>query len=155
EGVGTDGMKLARRQMAMPRAGNLPSFHGDDVSPGDYIPQILEGFTAMYRLLMSHRDELRSSDGPLQRFANDEVRVVFRSTRTYGTLRAESFHPDVLRDAVDRDLLFDRLWISVERWPHLGNVVSAESQDLQQGDIPFFTTRPQSLDVWTSTKTCI
>ncbi len=36
-----------------------------------------------------------------------------------------------------------------------GTRVSAECDDLQRGDIPFFTTRPQSLSVWTSTKRCI
>lgn len=154
-GVGTDEIRLSRRKMEMPPTDNRPSLNGLEVNPDDYLQEILEGFSGMYRLLMSHRDDLVASNGPLQRFANDEVRVVFRSTRTYGTLLMESFHPDVMRDAVDRDLLFDRLWIGVEQWPYLAQVVSAECEDLQRGDIPFFSTRPQSLDVWTSTKRCI
>src|SRR5262249_44787367 len=50
-----------------------------------------------------------------------------------------------------RDRLFDRLWVAVEHLPHLARVVTAERDDLLRGDIPYFTTRPASRDVWTST----
>jgi type 2 lantibiotic biosynthesis protein LanM len=52
-------------------------------------------------------------------------------------------------------LLFDKLWISVEACPYLAKVISAECEDLQRGDIPLFSTRPNSLHVWTSTNKCV
>ena len=86
---------------------------------------------------------------------DDEVRMIFRPTRTYGVLLTESFHPDVMRDAPGRDLLFDRLWMAVEASPHLAKVITAECEDLQRGDIPYFSARPDSLHAWSSTNRCI
>jgi lantibiotic modifying enzyme len=103
----------------------------------------------MYRLLLKHQQELLSRGGPLAAFAEDEVRVVLRSTQTYSHLREESFHPDVLRDAVDRDYLMDQLWLSVPREPFLSQVMAAEQAALQRCDIPLFTTRVDSRDLWT------
>ena len=147
---GTDEMRLTRKRVAMPVANNRPSLNGTDVNSADYVAEIITGFTRVYRLLLEHREELLSAGGPLACFARDPVRVVLRPTQTYGVLLAESFHPDVLHDALDRDLLFDRLWVAVEPLPYLAKVVHAECEDLQNGDIPIFTTEPCSRDLWTS-----
>jgi type 2 lantibiotic biosynthesis protein LanM len=155
ENVGTDEMKLSRRQMPIPGSGNRPRLNEHDVSPVDYMNEISKGFTSVYLLLMKNRDALIAQDGPLLHFADDEVRVIFRPTKTYGVLLQESFHPDVLRDALERDQLFDRLWIAVEALPYLATIVTDECADLQNGDIPFFSTRPRSLHVWSSTNKCI
>ncbi len=144
EDAGTDAMRCARKRMAMPGSHNRPTINGDEVNVLNYAEAILTGFTAIYQLLLEHRHELLADDGPLARFTEDEVRVILRPTRTYGMLLHESFHPDVLRDALDRDRLFDRLWVVIEHLPHLAKVIPAERDDLQQGDIPMFTTRPGS-----------
>ncbi len=151
EDIGTDAMKLSRRHMPVRSSNNRPSLNGLDIAPSDYIPEIVSGFTSVYRVLVKHREDFVSPDGPLLRFANDEVRVIFRPTRTYGVLLDESFHPDVLRDALHRDLLFDRLWIAVDAFPYLAKVIPAEYGDLQLGDIPYFSTRPASRHLWSST----
>jgi lantibiotic modifying enzyme len=44
-----------------------------------------------------------SETGALARFADAEVRVIVRPTRAYGLLLHESFHPDFLRDSLDRE----------------------------------------------------
>ena len=123
-----------------------------------YIPimfkRLWTDLSAFIDCSMEYRDDLVRPNGPLMAFAHDEVRVIFRPTKTYSVLLNESFHPDVLRDALDRDLLFDRLWIAVESSPHLAKVISSECEDLQVGDIPFFSTCPNSLHVWSSTKDC-
>ena len=147
---GTDEMRLTRKRVAAPVANNRPSLNGNEVNSADYVAAIVTGFTRVYRLLLAHRDELLSASGPLTRFAHDQVRVVLRPTQTYAVLLGESFHPDVLRDALDRDLLFDRLWVAVESLPYLAKVVHAEREDLQNGDIPLFTTVPCSRDLWAS-----
>jgi type 2 lantibiotic biosynthesis protein LanM len=151
----TDDMRLVRERIATPGFKNRPTLNGVEVSPADYIADISDGFAAVYGLLMKYRDDLLMPDGPVARFATDEVRVVLRHTRTYGELLAESFHPDVLRDAVDRDLLFDRLWVAVEKSPHLAKVISAEIEDLRRGDIPLFASRPDCRDIWTSLGTSL
>jgi type 2 lantibiotic biosynthesis protein LanM len=76
------------------------------------------------------------------------VRVIIRATQIYSVLLSESFHPDVLRNALDRDRLFDRLWIGIDQNPNLARVIPSERDDLWQGDIPMFTTGAGSRDLW-------
>lgn len=150
EGVGTDKMKLTRKRIEMPGAQNQPTFNGEKVNVLDYTEAIASGFTNLYCLLLRHRDELLAENGPLASFAKDTVRVIVRATRTYAMLLGESFHPDVLRNALDRDRLLDRLWLAVEHLPHLAKLIPVEREDLLKGDIPMFTTRPESKNFWTS-----
>lgn len=150
EKADTDEMRFVRKPTTTSAAQNRPSLNGSDVRACDYVDKITGGFANAYRLVLKHRDELLSPGGPLSWFADDEVRVILRPTSTYYILLSESFHPDVLRDALDREQLLDRLWVATEILPHLARVISPERQDLQNGDIPIFTTRPSSRDLWTS-----
>jgi type 2 lantibiotic biosynthesis protein LanM len=155
EGTGADAMWLTRMRVAMPGGQNRPTLNGIEVDVLNYAQAITTGFTSVYRALLEHRDDLLADYGPLARFAGDEVRAFFRPTPTYGALLQESFHPDVLRDALDRDRLFDWLWSGVAYCPDLARVIPAEREDLWQGNIPKFTTHPGSRDLWSSTNECI
>jgi type 2 lantibiotic biosynthesis protein LanM len=148
EGRGTDEMHIAHKRAVVGGALNRPTLGGGEINALDYAEAIVAGFTVIYRLLLERRDELLSEDGPLARFADDQVRVLLRPTRTYGELLQGSFHPDFLSDALERDRYFDQLWVGVEADPHLARVVSAERAALHGGDIPMFTTLPGSRDLW-------
>jgi type 2 lantibiotic biosynthesis protein LanM len=56
-------------------------------------------------------------------------------------------HPDYLQSAVDRDRLFDRLWLDAVRYPPLRRAVRAERADLIRGDVPRFEALPGSTDL--------
>jgi type 2 lantibiotic biosynthesis protein LanM len=150
-GAGTDEMVAVKEPLRMPGGRNRPSIDGSDVEVQQYKEPIISGFSRMYELLRSHRDELLSGDGPLRRFAQDSVRVVVRATRGYAVLLSHSLHPDYLRDGLELDRLLDRLWVGVEDNPHLLRLIQAERRDLLEGDIPIFTSRPVSGDLCTST----
>ncbi len=68
--------------------------------------------------------------------------------RTYRRLLRESYHPDMLRDALDRDRFLDLLWVEVEDDPDLAKVMQVEREELLRGDLPLFTARPASQDLW-------
>ncbi|MDB5080411.1 MAG: Lantibiotic modifying enzyme [Chloroflexi bacterium] len=148
EGKGTDHVRLVRQTMEIPPTENLPRLDGNPVNVLDYSSDIMQGFEAMYRLLLQRRAELLA--GPLQSFRQDEVRVIFRNTSTYGKLLQESFHPDFLGDALDRDRFFDHLWAPIELEPHLEKIIPSEREDLHVGDVPVFNTRPDSRNVYDS-----
>ncbi len=150
EGLNTEELRFIRKRVEMPGSRNRPMLNNEDIDVQGYAAYLVTGFTDMYRLLLKHRDAFLSSDNPLVRFANDEVRVIVRPTFLYARLLQESFHPDMLRNALDRDFLFDHLWLGVHSRPLLAKVISAERVDLQRGDIPIFTTRINSCDLWTS-----
>jgi type 2 lantibiotic biosynthesis protein LanM len=153
EGEGTDEMRLVRKHIEMKRGYNCPRLHNQDVQPLDYLEQIVSGFTALYRLLLTNREALRVNWLP--RFAQDEIRSVPRATRAYALLVRESFHPNQLRDGLKRERFFDYLWMDVPGRPILKRLIPAERADLLQGDIPLFTTHPESRDIWTSRGECL
>ncbi|HEX3528411.1 MAG TPA: type 2 lanthipeptide synthetase LanM family protein [Thermoanaerobaculia bacterium] len=149
-GAGTDEMRAVRERVPLPGGHNRPQLDGKDVEAAGYTAEMAAGFADVYRLLIRRREELLAPGSPVSRFAGDPVRAVLRPTQMYGLLLTESFHPDVLRDALDRDLLFDRLWVGIGEQPALARVIAAEHADLHGGDIPAFTACPASVDLWTS-----
>src|SRR4029453_10067721 len=101
-------------------------------------------------ILLAHRDELLAVNGQIHRFAGDPIRVVLRPTRQYALLLSESNHPDVMRDALERDRLIDRLWVAVPNKPELEQIIQWEHADLTDGDVPLFTSLPSSRDLFST-----
>ena len=151
ESAGTDSMHIARKRMAIPGGQNRPTLAGGEVNVLNYSEALVQGFASVYHTLLRHRNELLAEDGPLANFGDVEVRVILRPTKVYAQLLNEGYHPNMLRNALDRDRFFDRLWVDIERQPKLARVFSAERRDLQGGDVPMFTTVPNSRDLFDST----
>jgi type 2 lantibiotic biosynthesis protein LanM len=148
EQVGSDKMNLQRKKMKMMGDLNRPTLNDSEINLSDYQEEIVAGFTNVYCLLLKYRDELISENSLLDRFAKDEVRVIIRHSQLYSVLLQESFHPNLLRNALDRDRFFDKLWLGIEHNPYLAMVIPSEKEDLHQGDIPIFKTYPNSCDLW-------
>ncbi|GIH94324.1 type 2 lanthipeptide synthetase LanM family protein [Planobispora siamensis] len=150
--AGTDVMRVVREPKPVRGCRSRPRLpDGGDADFRDHADAVLQGFRHFYGLLLAHRDELLAPAGPLAAFAGDEVRVVLRETRTYGTLLYESLHPSVLRDGMECELLFARLWSQVATRPYLARVVACEREQLWDGDVPVFTARAGSRDLTAGT----
>lgn len=147
EGSGQDTMHLIKMKKMLYQGQNRPRLRGRDVDVLDYAASVESGFRHVYQLLLDHREELLAHDGLLSRFEDAEVRCILRATRTYWLLLQAGFHPDVLQDALQRDRLFDKLWVGVADTPEVAAVVEDERRDLERGDIPFFTTLTSSRDL--------
>ena len=145
---GTDTMRLVRRPVRMTGGHNRPRIGDDEVEPAQYLSALLAGFGTAYDAVAAHRDDLIGPGGLLPRCADDEIRLIARPTQLYASLLDESTHPDALRDALDRDRLFDLLWTDSLDSTTRRRLVPHELTDLWAGDIPLFTTRPGSRDVW-------
>ncbi|MDF5712055.1 MAG: type 2 lanthipeptide synthetase LanM family protein [Nostoc sp. S4] len=155
EGIATDEMRLTTEESQLEGDQNQPRLNDVTVNILNYVEDITNGFSNIYQLLLKHKDELLTANRLLTQFAEDEVRVVLRPTRTYALLLQESYHPDVLRNALDRDRHFDRLWMAVKHQPYLIEAIAAEQVALWRGDIPIFTTRPTSRDLVACNGQCI
>ncbi|GAA3665370.1 hypothetical protein GCM10022267_59550 [Lentzea roselyniae] len=142
--AGTDRMRLVRRPRESSGASNRPVLGGVPAEPADYQDSLMAGFRAGYDAIVTGRDELLRL---VRACADDEVRFVARATRQYAVLLDESTHPSVLADAMDRDLAFGVLVIDD---PLLDRLVPFEVSDLWHGDVPLFTCRPSSRDLWTT-----
>ncbi|MDT7790431.1 MAG: hypothetical protein QOF58_8850 [Pseudonocardiales bacterium] len=142
--AGTDRMRLVRRPRESSGAFNRPLLGGVPAEPADYQDSLLAGFRAGYDAIVAHRSELLRL---VRACADDEVRFVPRATRQYAVLLDESTHPSVLIDAMDRDLAFGVLIVDD---PLLDRLAPFEVTDLWRGDVPLFTCRPGSRDLWTT-----
>ena len=145
---GTDKMRIEREQREIAEEKNRPKLQGQHVDMLTYESHILDGFTELYRLFVEHRTAWLSQ--LLLPFEQDEIRLIVRSTRTYGLLLTESYNPECLQDALERDILFDYLWDGAASQPHLRQVIAAERHDLEEDTIPLFTGCPASTDIFTS-----
>jgi type 2 lantibiotic biosynthesis protein LanM len=147
EAHGTDEMRLIQKDGTSAGSENQPTLNGAQLDLLDYVEPITNGFATMYQLLQRNRHELLSADGPLACFYEDTIRVVLRPTITYSLLLRSSLHPDTLHDALDRDAMFGTLCSGSLQ---LDRIVAAEITDLNNRDLPVFTTSPCSMDVLTS-----
>jgi type 2 lantibiotic biosynthesis protein LanM len=150
EAPGTDSLRLVRRPVDLPAGENRPRLAGAEADVRDHAGAFLSGFAAACRLLIAHRGELLAPGGLLDRFAGDTVRALLRPTMSYMRLLQEGCHPHVLQSALERDRLFDTLWETASSDPKADPALAAEHADLWLGDVPVFTTRPDSRDLWDS-----
>jgi type 2 lantibiotic biosynthesis protein LanM len=150
--AGLDSMHLVRRPGQTQSTANRPMLDGTMIEPREHEIAVLTGFRAAYEAIARHRDEFLGPDGLLARCASDQLRFVPRGTSLYTSLLDESTHPDALRDAAGRSQLLDLLWDADES---LHAIVPHELADLWAGDVPLFTARPGSRDVWASDGTQI
>jgi type 2 lantibiotic biosynthesis protein LanM len=148
ESPGTDRMRLVRRPRAFTASSdNRPSFEGRVIDPGEHEAALLDGFRVGYDAIVRDRRGLVSR---VVDCADIEVRVVFRHTRGYQILLEETTHPDLLRDGLDRDRTLDVLWTDSAADPVRSRLCPHEAEDLWAGDVPLFSGRPDTLDVYAS-----
>ncbi|MGY0233003.1 type 2 lanthipeptide synthetase LanM family protein [Longispora urticae] len=143
---GTDAMRIDRRTLLTRGARNRPVRDGVPVDARSFTRDLLAGFRLGYTTLVAARAELLTL---LATFADDETRVVIRPTWVYAMLLDESTHPDVLRDALDRDRILDHLWALSAGDAFRENLIHHELRELWAGDVPVFTSRPGSRDLFT------
>jgi type 2 lantibiotic biosynthesis protein LanM len=152
DGVGTDAMRLVRRRGEFRGATNRPRLGASDIEPAEYRAAMLGGFREGYDAIVRHRSELI---GLLTACTNDEIRIVARPSQVYATLLDESTHPDVLRDAVQRERVFDALTIDSACDLARQRLIPSELTDLWAGDLPMFTSKPGSRDLWAADGECL
>jgi type 2 lantibiotic biosynthesis protein LanM len=140
--AGLDTMRIELRHVSMSDPDGPAAVSKEPGELLDYTPDILAGFTEVYRLCERHAGELTA--GPLAAFDGDEIRVVLRSTLWYTVLLSTSLHPRLLGDALDRERHFDALWRDVPDRPYLAACTSHERADLWRNDIPVFTATTSS-----------
>lgn len=157
-GAGTDRMRLVRRPPGFAGAANRPSLAGTAATatatatataePAQYAEAVVEGFGAAYDLIQYSQSAWTGPSGLLSRFAEHEVRVLVRDTRAYAVLLDESTHPQLMRDEEQYHRTFGELREQLGPTDALGELADDELAELLAGDIPVFTTRPGSADLW-------
>jgi len=138
----TDMMRVELTAPLLPVPAHRPVVGDAPLCLLDYAPDFLAGFTEAYQLCQENKAEL--AQGPLASFRGARVRVVVRRTAWYAAMLRMSFHPDVLRDGLDREQLFDALWRAAPRSPVLAACAEHERADLWDNNIPLFAAATDS-----------
>lgn len=97
------------------------------------------GFTDTYRFLIAQRVVLAGPGGPLQAFARQPLRFVFRDTNLYIKLLAPSLGAAALREGVDRSIELEALYralLSRDATSALSAAIDVEVEALEALDIP-------------------
>jgi type 2 lantibiotic biosynthesis protein LanM len=141
-------LREVRKQVSRTGAGNLPNFDGRPVGVAAHEKALLAGFRLAYDAILRHRTEFIDL---LEQCGDDEVRVAVRHSAGYTRLLTESTRPELLRDGLVRDQALDLLWTESTRHPLRWRVCRDELADLWALDVPLFTTRPGSADLWSAT----
>jgi type 2 lantibiotic biosynthesis protein LanM len=138
EAPATDRMRLVRSAL---------DSTDQHAQPADVEDALLAGFEAAYDAVAAGQAELVGPHGLLWRFANVKVRVRVRAVEVYQQLLAESTHPDVLRDALDRDRLLGGLVSTPTDDSVRVRIAMGELAGLRAGVIPDFASWPGSGDL--------
>lgn len=104
-----------------------------------------QGFRQAYTYLMLHKGAYLEQ---LQTFKKDAIRLLFRPTVAYAHLLKEGLHPDMLGETASAERLMANLDLVANDYPECGIILEAEKSDLRQGDVPYFQTSAEGIDLW-------
>lgn|GEM_PF-1621772 len=144
-GQGTDSMRMERNASGMLTGqSNRPTIRGEAVRTEDYQHCVREGFACGYNVLAARHREAAEF---VRAFDGCDLRFIVRHTATYARLLTESTHPDFNRDGRALDIFLDGVWAAAHDDPSLDSMIEAEREDMQNGDVPFFTIDPATRDL--------
>ncbi|PAD23142.1 hypothetical protein CHH64_00565 [Terribacillus saccharophilus] len=135
----TDKMKMELTEVMSTQGKNLPIFKSELQTPDQFIDDIKRGFRNAYKLIQDNLEELKSANGPIAMFGNDEIRLILRNTIVYSKLLEASTHPKYLQDGLERDKLLLYLWRLNIELPDRKETIISEHKEMLRGDIPYFS----------------
>lgn len=129
---------------------NLPTLPGEDngdnqpVLPERFSAELVAGFEAGYRFLLTHRAALTAPDGPLSAFVSGTSRLIFRPTPIYAKLLQNLANPVYQREGIERSLAIEalaRAFVTAPEQPFFWPLLALERAALEDGDVPLFTAQ--------------
>jgi len=139
-------LRIAHASIPMQGEQILPCGTDRDAGASKFADEVRKGFADVYRLLVKNGNVLleRLLSHPRQ---DPCLRFAARPRPLYELLLRAGTHPNLLRDALDREVLFNRLW-QVSGWRRV--LIPYERADLWEGAIPSFARAPGGMELWSS-----
>lgn len=129
-------MHIAKIPGWIPEAKNNPGIENANEVPAS---ELLRGFEIGYGIIEKCKDNLFTDDCAFGRFKGALGRVIVRDTKYYGSLEMDAFHPDLLRDEIDRSWHWDNLWNETLERSYLSDFIGSEMKQIDEHDIPHFS----------------
>ena len=118
------------------------------IDAGLFLDDIMKGFTEAYEMALGAKQELSERIIP---YSGGKSRYVVRQTQRYTMLLQSSYHPDVMTDGGNRNMLFYNLYQEAQmRSARMHPVVENEVKSLLKGDIPYFYYRNTESSLFSS-----
>lgn len=118
------------------------------IDAGLFLGDIMKGFTEAYEMALRGKQELAERITP---YSIGKSRYVVRQTQRYTMLLQSSYHPDVMTDGGNRNMLFYNLYQEAQmRNGRMRPVVENEVKSLLKGDIPYFYYRNSERSLFSS-----
>lgn len=145
---GKKDMHVTYDYLDFPPGKNKAMLNNQFLSPSLFETEIITGFKLAHNSFVSQKEDFTSILKSLQYIP---CRYLLSDTQKYHLLLQSSFHPSLLKDAPDRELILYYLWnghdfksITDRR------VVEAEINDLLNADIPYFYFYPKETALYDS-----
>ncbi|MBP2100575.1 type 2 lanthipeptide synthetase LanM [Enterococcus rivorum] len=138
----SDNMQFVYQEHITDAAENIPLFKGEKVDFVPYIDEIIAGFKEFSTFARHHNNEL--ADLAKEIFSNVLVRNVIKTTQSYGDLLDYSTHPSCMVDYIEREKLFENLWM---HGYSSAKPVPYEVRDMLQHDVPIFFNPTNTCDL--------
>ena len=150
QGIGTDGLKLKRESRPLSFTANLPQLEGQRIPVNEYLPAVVQGFTATYHLVMQQRRSLLASSSPLAAFSQVTTRLLLRDTSEYTSTLFSGLAPDSLASGAAFQVALEQLADTTSGYASsdlLLTMVDGECRCLWNLDIPVYWGSPDSTDI--------
>jgi type 2 lantibiotic biosynthesis protein LanM len=111
--------------------------------------EVVAGFADLYAVLVDHRRDLLTADGPMALFDGLSYRVVLRNTSTYALVIERATHPRALGSETERDSELRRFDAPGDSQPAAA-IARAEREALDRLDVPIFWAKCHGTTVHTA-----
>ena len=143
-----DDIEYIRDKGVLIGGSNIPKLNGKKVAISkEYMPYLKSGFKKVYTYIVNNKEKIKAE---LQKFKNDEVRVLFRNTVSYVHLLEESTHPKIMESAQNAQEHFNILAEKIRVNQIAKYFVPHEAVSLMKREVPLFNTRVNSRHLWVS-----
>lgn len=145
-GILTDEMKISYRTSFLEKKNNNPFIKEKTIDLSKYRKNLKSGFMNTYKKILQDNSKEKLVE-EIGKYKNLFSRQIMRSTQFYSSMIQVSFHPDFLRSALDREMLFSRLWIQMDKENKLERLANLEYISMLKNDIPMFISNITSCDI--------
>lgn len=147
----TSDMKIAYDYPEMPVANNQVMLNGSRIFAAAYEADISDGFRKAYGFIMENKSRFTALF--VKESLECRIRVLLENTQRYTMLLSGCGHPMVLQNAGKRRELLEHIYegkngLSLKE----KQAVEYGIRDLEEGDIPYYFTKMNSLSLFTSRK---
>lgn len=129
----TSNMKFEYKKSEIPPCQNTPIYKGVNIDYLNYKQDIIDGFEKFMNHILHNKDEVINLTH--LNLADKIVRIVFRDTFKYVQLLNYSYHPNCLKDSLQREKVLQNLW-SYNFTDK--TIIKHEMNDMLIGDVPTF-----------------